>query len=92
MARLLLREATYVGDEEHLDFFGGRSIPVMLGCPDQTLEVMPYAVAARAEEVGLCVCDLQVRREKNHRLKCSTRAMVPLRGRVLPSFASTVLF
>lgn len=61
MSRLLLREATYVGDEENLDFFGGRSIPVMLGCPDQTLEVMPYAVAGRAENPGLCVCDLQVR-------------------------------
>lgn len=32
----------------------------MLGCPAQTLEVMPYALAARAEDAGLCVCDLQV--------------------------------
>lgn len=57
---MLLRDATYVGDEESLDFFGGRSLPVMLGCPAQTLEVMPYALAARAEDAGLCVCDLQV--------------------------------
>lgn len=60
MAKLLLREAMYVSDEEHLGFFGGRSVPVMLGCPSRTLEVMPYALAARAEDAGLCVCDLQV--------------------------------
>lgn len=59
-SRLLLRDATYVGDEEHLDFFGGRSLPVMLACPSRTLEVMPYALAARTEDAGLCVCDLQV--------------------------------
>lgn len=57
---MLLRDATYVADEDHLRFFGGRSLPVMLACPSRTLEVMPYALAARAEDAGLCVCDLQV--------------------------------
>lgn len=61
MSRLLLRDATYVADEEHLRFFGGRSLPVMLACPSRTLEVMPYALAAKTEDTGLCVCDLQVR-------------------------------
>lgn len=60
VSRLLLRDATYVADEEHLRFFGGRSLPVMLACPSRTLEVMPYALAARTEDAGLCVCDLQV--------------------------------
>lgn len=60
-SRLLLRDATYIGDEQHLGFFGGRSLPVMLACPARTLEVMPYALADRAEDAGLCVCDLQVR-------------------------------
>lgn len=32
----------------------------MLACPSRKLEVMPYALAARAEDAGLCVCDLQV--------------------------------
>ncbi|CAM9838191.1 unnamed protein product [Scytosiphon promiscuus] len=60
VSRLLLRDATYLSDEEHLSFFGGRSLPVMLACPSRKLEVMPYAFAARAEDAGLCVCDLQV--------------------------------
>lgn len=61
LSRVLLQDATYVSDEEHLAFFGGRSLPVMLGCPATTLEVMPYALAGRAEDPGLCVCDLRVR-------------------------------
>lgn len=32
----------------------------MLACPSRTLEVMPYALAARVEDAGLCACDLQV--------------------------------
>lgn len=32
----------------------------MLACPARKLEVMPYAFAARVEDAGLCVCDLQV--------------------------------
>lgn len=73
---MLLRDATYMGDEEHLDFFGGRSLPVMLACPSRTLEVMPYALAARTEDAGLCVCDLQVGRRAGGQGPGPGRAML----------------
>ena len=48
----------------------------MLACPSRTLEVMPYALAERTEDAGLCVCDLQVGRRAGGQGPGQGRAML----------------
>lgn len=68
----------------------------MLGCPAQTLEVMPYALAERAEDAGLCVCDLQVSgsysRSDRWRAQACTHVYIRRSWGVFSPFGHNTLF